>query len=472
MIRSDIVSVQGYAVSMVGGRQENQDDWGYVDTPLGFFLVVCDGMGGGPGGKTASMHVKTEMARALCDSDTTTPCDVALRKAAGRAQEELERMMSTDPMLVGMGSTFVAVLINRQSAYVAHAGDSRCYQLRGKRCIYRSQDHSLVAELVKKKALTEEEARLSPQSNIISRGLGSISNHVPDIEKIAYKKGDRFVLCTDGIWGAMPNHTLISKLASKGQLSAIAGNISMEVDNIGIAKGGLHDNHTLAMIEINSDSVMKANIMSPKLLWSIAAGIIILAAIVTTVILLIKYYRDNQPGASAWNSKTTSSSTIVHYEQIQSSDIGTEITDENIRGGNSESENSTDDINDLNHNETERSLNPFDSVYIFLGEMLKVKETIQSTAVSQLDNNIKKIVEYLNTLANKDTTLKQDINNMLLNVIGEKKRADEYKNLNVVMKIMEGNTTFFVPTQKAKGEINSVLKRVEKVAERHHYSDK
>ena len=119
-ITSRQISLQGVASSMQGGRTENQDDWGFADTPLGFVLVVCDGMGGGPGGKTASYLAKNEFVAALqgCNSQSS-PVD-AVKMAVSRANDALYRKMDETPSLRGMGSTLVAVLISPKSAVVGH----------------------------------------------------------------------------------------------------------------------------------------------------------------------------------------------------------------------------------------------------------------------------------------------------------------------------------------------------------------
>ena len=242
---------------MVGGRPENQDDMGFLETPLGCLIIVCDGMGGGPGGKTASSIAKNVIAQSLCECTPQTSAEHALKLAVARACKALDDKMAEVPSLIGMGSTVVAVLINKYSAFVVHAGDSRFYRFHGKRCLYRTQDHSLVAELVKKKVMTEEDARVSPQSNVITRGLGSTSNHIPEIDEIPYKKGDRFVLCTDGIWGAMPHSELLKTLTQPIDMQRLVTDLSSRIDNIGFAKGGGHDNHTIIMVEMEKDSVMK-----------------------------------------------------------------------------------------------------------------------------------------------------------------------------------------------------------------------
>lgn len=286
IIKSDIIQLKGVANSMQGGRQENQDDMIFLDTPLGFLAIICDGMGGGPGGKTASYIAKYEISNTLCEFSQQTSIEHAFKVAASRAQDAMQKKMQEMPSLQGMGSTFVAVLINRNSAFIAHAGDSRCYLLRGKKCIYRSQDHSLVAELVRKKALTEEEARLSPQSNVISRGLGSTSNNVPEIEEIPYKTGDRIILCTDGVWGMMQHKELLKRFIEKKDLQQLVSNLSSEIDNIGNSKGGHHDNHTIAVFDLECTSILK-----PKTDWKRFAIFCSLAftllAVIAFIVLLV-----------------------------------------------------------------------------------------------------------------------------------------------------------------------------------------
>ena len=156
-----------------------------------------------------------------------------------------------------MGSTLVAVLINQQSAVIANLGDSRCYRISHGRVAHRTDDHSLVGELVRNNALTEEQARTSPQSNVIMRGLGNTSNHTAEITEVPYQKGDRFFVCTDGVWGVMPHEQLVQRLTSQQTLSDLVDNLSAEIDQIGFSTGGHHDNHTLAAIEMNTDSILK-----------------------------------------------------------------------------------------------------------------------------------------------------------------------------------------------------------------------
>lgn len=323
--KSDIITLQGVGVSMPGGRPDNQDDWTCLDTPLGFLLIVCDGMGGGPGGKTASYIVKNEIAEIVSGCSPQTPRDHALKMAAARAHKALEEKMEDNPALIGMGSTFVAVLVNGQSAVVAHAGDSRLYRLHGKRCLFRTHDHSLVAELVAKKVMTEEEARQSPQSNVITRGLGSTKNNVPEIVEIPYKKGDRLVLCTDGVWGSMTHQELMKNLTQPIELSTLLARLSADIDQRGNGKGGGHDNHTIVMFEMGCSSQKKDLMSWQRILMFSGGALVALLAIAVCLYAALSPNREKESKVvQSTNSIYTSTGTETRrqYDNFSQTDNG------------------------------------------------------------------------------------------------------------------------------------------------------
>ena len=291
---SSIVPLQGAASSLIGGRPENQDDLGWVDTPMGFLLIVCDGMGGGPGGKTASYIAKTIFMQVVYNSPSQADPREVLRMAIARAEEALEQKMAETPSLRGMGSTLVAILVSANSAYLVHLGDSRCYRLRGPKILFRSKDHSLVGELVQSKALTEEQARVSPQSNVITRGLGSTSNHVAEIDEVPYRKGDRFVLCTDGVWGIMPQPELLQKLGLMADVANVVDNLQAEVDRRGASEGGHHDNHTLAILEMSTDSKLKDKMSKQSIILLASVGGLLLISLIFNGLGLAELIKSKQ----------------------------------------------------------------------------------------------------------------------------------------------------------------------------------
>ncbi|MBS7348049.1 MAG: protein phosphatase 2C domain-containing protein [Muribaculaceae bacterium] len=251
-------NIVGYAESRIGGRSENQDSYGYSDTPFGWVVTVCDGMGGGPGGKTASSIAVTEIIQGIKEGNKEDiPSNIVI-KAIRRANISIIEAGKRNPDLKGMGSTCTVLLINQDSAVVAHVGDSRVYQLRGKTKVFRTFDHSMVFDLVKQKVITEEQARLSAQSNVITRALGIKNDIEVDTEIRPYEEGDRFLLTSDGIHGSIPERELIDMVADKHHtLGTIVDNIATTVDGKGLREGGGHDNLTIALIETKSNSILR-----------------------------------------------------------------------------------------------------------------------------------------------------------------------------------------------------------------------
>lgn len=247
----------GNVDSRQGGRDENQDFDGFIDTPLGLLLVVCDGMGGGPGGWTASHEAVNTILSLLKEVSSSTPRQQALQYAIEKANDVLYSMAKETPELRGMGTTVAAVIINEESAVIAHVGDTRIYLLRKGTIVYRSQDHSYVANLVRENKLTEEEARNHPRVNVITRALGIRPTMEVEYDEIPFQCGDRFVLCTDGIWGAMPQKDLVLNLSRPMGIEELTGQVCDEVDALGNAQGGRHDNLTLAILDPTFDSAVK-----------------------------------------------------------------------------------------------------------------------------------------------------------------------------------------------------------------------
>lgn len=252
--------IVGFAESRVGGRSENQDSYGAMQTSRGYLVTVCDGMGGGPGGKTASSIAVNEILAGISEgADDETVVNVII-KAVRRANMAILEAGNENPELKGMGSTATVLLISENSAHVAHVGDSRIYQFRGKKKVFRTDDHSMVFDLVKQKVITEEQARLSAQSNVITRALGMRPDIEVEVHELSFKKGDRFLLCSDGIHGTMPEREFIKMATKSGSaLGAITDDIATYVDNLGRSGGGDHDNLTLAVVETKVDSKLKAS---------------------------------------------------------------------------------------------------------------------------------------------------------------------------------------------------------------------
>ena len=274
----------GFAESRIGGRPENQDSYGYKETKLGFLLTVCDGMGGGPGGKTASTIAVNEIIAGVEESGEDEEVSNILIKAVRRANMAVIEAGNQTPALQGMGSTATVLLLSENSAFIAYVGDSRVYQVRGSKKVFRTFDHSMVFDLVKQKVITEEQARLSAQSNVITRALGMKPDLEVDIIERSYEKGDRFVLCSDGIHGTMPEKELLKLIANKKTaLGAVVDDIATYVDNLGRTNGGHHDNLTLAIVETKNNSKLRPMMSKQVKSMLIALAVICFISIIGNI---------------------------------------------------------------------------------------------------------------------------------------------------------------------------------------------
>lgn len=288
----------GFVDSRIGGRHENQDCAGVRDTAVGLLVVVCDGMGGMQGGQIASTTAVTTIMSFFDNIDKQADPAMALVKSINDANTQIIAKGQEDPNLRGMGTTVTALLKTSKSAIVAHVGDSRIYQFRGGKKVFRTFDHSMVFEMVKKKVLTEEQARLSAQSNVILKALGVKPEVEVECQEIPYLKGDRFILCSDGFWGAMPEDEFIALVTKKLDVKQVLTTTANKVEAIGKEKGGDYDNLTAAIVEIESNSKMqvKMNNLAKTIIGTLA--VLLIASVALNA---YNYFISAKPGADLKN---------------------------------------------------------------------------------------------------------------------------------------------------------------------------
>lgn len=281
----------GYVESLIGGREENQDSAASADTPLGTLVVICDGMGGLKGGKLASsMAVDIVIGCVSSAKADDNPSDV-LRNSLEKANHAIWERSREDSAEGGMGTTIAALLINEKSAFAVHVGDSRIYQLDRGGKIFRTDDHSMVFDMVRAKVITEEQARLSSCSNVIMKALGISDKVEPDIVEIPYMKGDRFVLCTDGFWAAMDEDSLVRSLSGREKLDFLLSSLAAKVDEIGKKNGGKHDNLTVAIIDMHTNSILKDVNRRKRLLLKVSVYSLLAVSLLLNIYALGLFFK-------------------------------------------------------------------------------------------------------------------------------------------------------------------------------------
>lgn len=184
-------------------RAQNEDSCDEFEGTQGTrLLVVADGMGGHRGGATASRVAVETIGRVFAEG--CDPPDAMLRHAFETANRGVFELAAETPGLLGMGTTCVALLLEPgEGGWVAHVGDSRAYRMRDGCLESLTADHSVVAELERRGVVTPEEARVHPRRNELLRSIGV--GHTVDVElaPVSVEKGDRFLLCSDGLCGVV-----------------------------------------------------------------------------------------------------------------------------------------------------------------------------------------------------------------------------------------------------------------------------
>lgn len=251
-----------YGYTCIGGRPEDQDCLAYDNVHGRQIFAVCDGMGGHAGGSVAS----TTAAKSLTDAfkrqaEIVTTKD-AIITAVNEANSAVYKKAKEEPSLMNMGTTLTLLVIDNQAAYVTHVGDSRVYQFRKGRKIFRTFDHSRVFELVSKGKISEEQARVSPNANILSRAIGNQPDVDIVVKKLEYRKGDRFVLCCDGVWNTQPEPEVINMFTANTDLETTIKSTRSLVEKIGKENGGQHDNHTMIVVDMKENSKYKKSVFS------------------------------------------------------------------------------------------------------------------------------------------------------------------------------------------------------------------
>lgn len=231
----------GSATDVGMRRDHNEDAFATFEAEDGgLVLVVADGMGGHLAGEVAS-----EMAIEILRRELARPADdpsAALRAAIELANQEIWNEAARDAEKAGMGSTIVAAIVRGNQVYLANAGDSPAYLVRGGQTDQITHDHGLVAEQVEAGVIREEDAEHHPFRHILTRCLGAEANvEVEVYPPRELQAGDVLVLCSDGLTEHVKKQEVAALVEAPDPDEAAKGLI--EVAN---QRGG-HDNITVVV---------------------------------------------------------------------------------------------------------------------------------------------------------------------------------------------------------------------------------
>jgi serine/threonine protein phosphatase PrpC len=200
-------------------RERNEDRCGwFIPTDMalrrerGRLFVVADGMGGHQAGDVAAEIAVASINEAYFLSRSWNDAASKLRTAFLSANDSI-LTAAREQDHQGMGAAVVAAVVVRDRAYVAHIGDARAYLIRGRQVTQLTNDHSWVQDRIDAGRLTQEEARIHPYRNVLTRALGVDPDGTPDVSEFALTPGDTMILCSDGLWGVVPDDVIARTIA-------------------------------------------------------------------------------------------------------------------------------------------------------------------------------------------------------------------------------------------------------------------
>ena len=226
------------AVTDPGRRRRQNEDAYVVQPPL---FAVADGMGGAQAGEVAARIA----ASAVRDSGAEGGED-AVAALIQEANRRVYEAAAGDDARAGMGTTMTAALVEADTVRIGHVGDSRAYRVRAGALEQLTEDHSLVAELVRSGKLSPEEADVHPQRSVITRVLGTDPEVDVDTFEVEARPGDVFMICSDGLTSMVDDEAILAVLGQPGATLDQRAHRLVDAAN----RGGGEDNITVILFEV------------------------------------------------------------------------------------------------------------------------------------------------------------------------------------------------------------------------------
>ncbi len=264
-----------YQESHIGGRKINQDRMGYSFTRDALLLLLADGMGGhiqGDAAATIAMQTIATLFQQNANPYIKKP-ERFLEDSFFAAHREIHRYRAINNLPETPRTTVVACLIQHNTAFWAHCGDSRLYWMRNGQILARTRDHSRIETLIAQGKVDPSERDTHPERNKLFNCLGAPNLPIVEISRRAsLQAGDVMLLCSDGLWSILPDHQLAHSLQNNTIVRAVPQLVNTAV---GIA-GKTSDNVTaLAMMWESGSSSNDPH--------SITTNVLPIGAVTTTI---------------------------------------------------------------------------------------------------------------------------------------------------------------------------------------------
>ena len=198
-------------------RHENQDTFAVEQGKKLLIAVVCDGMGGARAGNVASRLACEvfcgEVCRSLRDGMTEAEEQDVLCTAAKLANISVYEHAQLSEEFRGMGTTLVSAFVQGRDASIMNVGDSRAYHFSSHGVDLITRDHSIVAFMVERGELTQEQAKNHPGKNVITRAVGTEEEVEGDLYHLTVRRDDCLLLCSDGLSNEMADQEMLFEVA-------------------------------------------------------------------------------------------------------------------------------------------------------------------------------------------------------------------------------------------------------------------
>ena len=242
--------------SAVGLVRQGNEDSGFISPQL---IAVADGMGGHAAGEVAS-RIAVEVLQTLTPSLTSEEIDEdsvedLLMHSLHSIDVEISVVTEEENEKRGMGTTLTALLIRDKFISLLHVGDSRCYRLRGNTLEQLSNDHTVIQELLDQGAITAAEAVEHPQRSMLTQALRGDGDVTPVLQMYEIKKGDRYLLCSDGLSGVLTEKEIKVGLKKSDKDEAVKFLVDATYIN------GAPDNVTVLIADISDSSTAQATLL-------------------------------------------------------------------------------------------------------------------------------------------------------------------------------------------------------------------
>ena len=242
--------------SAVGLVRQGNEDSGFVSPQL---IAVADGMGGHAAGEVAS-RIAVKVLQSLTPALTSEDIDEdsiedLLMHSLHSIDSEISVVTDEDNEKRGMGTTLTALLIRDKYISLLHVGDSRCYRLRGNTLEQLSSDHTVIQELLDQGAISAAEAVEHPQRSMLTQALRGDGDVTPVLQMYEIKKGDRYLLCSDGLSGVLTDKEIKMGLKKSDKDEAVKFLVDATYIN------GAPDNVTVLIADISDSSTTQATLL-------------------------------------------------------------------------------------------------------------------------------------------------------------------------------------------------------------------